>query len=54
MGVIETAQTAAPQAWRRALEVFLAGLRPCDSNLVEPAPTPRQIDAIVKLRSSQP
>jgi AcrR family transcriptional regulator len=54
MGVIDTAQTAAPLAWRRALEVLLAGLRPSASNLVEPAPTPRQIDAIVKMRSSQP
>jgi AcrR family transcriptional regulator len=54
MGVIDTAQTAAPHAWRRTLALLLAGLRPSDTNLDEPAPTPRQIDAIVKLRSSQP
>jgi AcrR family transcriptional regulator len=53
MGVIDTAQTAAPRAWRRALEVLLAGLRPSETSLAEPAPTPRQIDAIVKMRSSQ-
>jgi AcrR family transcriptional regulator len=50
-GVIDTAQTAAPQAWRRALELFVSGLRSFEPALVEPAPTPREMRNIIKQRS---
>jgi AcrR family transcriptional regulator len=50
-GVIDTAQAAAPQAWRRALELFIGGLRSSGAPLVEPAPTPREMRNIIKQRS---
>jgi AcrR family transcriptional regulator len=50
-GVIDTAQQAAPQAWRRALELFIAGLRSSGAPLVEPAPTPKEMRNIIKQRS---
>ena len=50
-GVIDTAQAAAPKAWRRALELFVGGLRSSGALLVEPAPTPREMRNIIKQRS---
>jgi AcrR family transcriptional regulator len=50
IGVIETAQTAAPTAWRRALELHLAGLRPAGTPLAEPAPTAQEMDAVIRQR----
>ena len=51
MGVIETAQMAAPQAWRRALELFLSALGSSKGILVEPALTPGEMRKVVKQRS---
>jgi AcrR family transcriptional regulator len=50
-GVIDTAQSAAPQAWRRALELLIGGLRSSEPPLVESAPTPREMRNIIKQRS---
>jgi AcrR family transcriptional regulator len=51
VGVIETARAAAPQAWRRALELLLSGLRPARAALTEPAPTPRKMRKVIEQRS---
>jgi AcrR family transcriptional regulator len=51
MGVIETAQMAAPRAWRRALELLLSALGSSKSILVEPAVTPREMRKVIKQRS---
>jgi AcrR family transcriptional regulator len=51
-GVIDTAQAAAPQAWRRALELLISGLRSPGAPLIEPAPTPREMRNIITQRSS--
>lgn len=51
MGVIETAQMAAPRAWRRALELLLSALGSSKSILVEQAVTPREMRKVIKQRS---
>ena len=51
-GVIDTAGAAAPQAWRRSLELFISGLRSAEAPLIEPPPTPREMSNIIKQRSS--
>jgi len=51
VGVIETARAAAPQAWRRALELLLSGLRPARVALTEPAPTPREMRKVIEQSS---
>lgn len=43
-GVIETTQHAAPDAWRRHLDILLAGLRPSDAALAHRPMTRNQVD----------
>ncbi|MBV9484510.1 MAG: TetR/AcrR family transcriptional regulator [Frankiaceae bacterium] len=46
-GVIETTADVAPDAWRRHLDVLIAGLRPADRPLRRPALTRQQVDAVL-------
>jgi AcrR family transcriptional regulator len=45
-GVIETARDVAPDAWRRQLEIVMAGLRPNDHVLKQPPLNQSQLDRI--------
>jgi hypothetical protein len=45
-GVISISHTAAPSAWRRALELSIAGLRPSAEPLIHPMLTPQEMDTI--------
>ncbi len=45
-GVITISHAAAPTAWRRALELSIAGLRPSPARLVHSMLTPQQMDTI--------
>jgi len=45
-GVITVSHTAAPTAWRRALELSVAGLRPSPESLLQPMLTRHEVDAI--------
>lgn len=51
MGVISTAQTAAPQAWRRALELLLLALRSSEVPLLELAPTPQEMSELIQQKA---
>jgi hypothetical protein len=46
-GVIETTQAVAPDAWRRHLEILVAGLRPADQTLRHRPLTRRQVDRVI-------
>jgi AcrR family transcriptional regulator len=46
-GVIDTTRGSSPDAWRRHLEIVVAGLRPAGSALVNPPLTQRQVDRIL-------
>ena len=46
-GVIETTCNVAPDAWRRHLDILIAGLRPADEPLANKAITRAQIDKIL-------
>jgi AcrR family transcriptional regulator len=46
-GVIETTADVAPEAWRRHLDIVVAGLRPADRALRHPPLTRQQTDAVV-------
>jgi AcrR family transcriptional regulator len=46
-GVIETTRNVAPDAWRRHLDILIAGLRPADEPLANRPITRAQIDKIV-------
>jgi AcrR family transcriptional regulator len=46
-GVIETTRSIAPDAWRRHLELVLAGLRPTPETLVHPAISASQVDRVI-------
>jgi AcrR family transcriptional regulator len=46
-GVIETSHCVAPDAWRRHLDILIAGLRPASAPLPHPALTRRQVDLII-------
>ena len=45
-GIIESTRDAAPDAWKRHLELLLAGLRPSAQVLVNPPVTPGQMDEL--------
>lgn len=46
-GIIETTQERAPDAWRRHLDILIAGMRPAEQDLAHRALTPSQLNAIV-------
>jgi AcrR family transcriptional regulator len=46
-GVIETTRTVAPDAWRRHLDIMLAGLRPAREPLAHRPLTRAQVDKVV-------
>jgi AcrR family transcriptional regulator len=48
-GVIDTTRGSAPDAWRRHLEIVIAGLRPAGSSLVGRPLTQREVDQILAL-----
>jgi AcrR family transcriptional regulator len=49
-GVIQSTRSLAPDAWRRHLELLIAGMRPSEHNLTQPALTRQQLDAILTQR----
>jgi AcrR family transcriptional regulator len=55
-GVISVSHAVAPTAWRRSLELSIAGLRPSSEALVHPILASHQMDAISRQRrlSEQP
>ena len=46
-GVLETTRALAPDAWRRHLELLIAGLRPADADLAHRPLSQNQIDRIL-------
>jgi hypothetical protein len=48
-GVIETTKGAAPDAWRRHLDVLIAGLRPAAQPLTHEPLTQRQVDRVMAI-----
>jgi hypothetical protein len=46
-GVIETTRHVAPDAWRRHLDLLIAGLRPASGQLGHPPMTRAEVDAVV-------
>lgn len=46
-GVIETTREVAPQAWRRHLDLLIAGMRPADAPLGHRPLTQAQVDALM-------
>jgi AcrR family transcriptional regulator len=46
-GVLETTRTYAPDAWRRHLDIVIAGMRPAGGPLAHRALSPAQVDRIV-------
>jgi AcrR family transcriptional regulator len=46
-GVIETTSAVAPQAWRRHLDLLIAGMRPTSATLQRPPLTRTQVDRII-------
>jgi AcrR family transcriptional regulator len=51
-GVLETTRTNAPDAWKRHLDLLIAGMRPADSELAGHPLTQRQVDRILSPRRS--
>jgi AcrR family transcriptional regulator len=46
-GVIETTQSVAPDAWRRHLDLLLAGMRPSPEDLPHRPVSPAEVDSIL-------
>ena len=46
-GVLETTRTNAPDAWRRHLDLVIAGMRPADGPLAHRPLSQAQVDRIV-------
>jgi AcrR family transcriptional regulator len=46
-GVLETTRTNAPEAWRRHLDLLIAGMRPADSALAHRPLSQKQVDRIL-------
>jgi AcrR family transcriptional regulator len=46
-GVIETTRGVAPDAWRRHLDLLVAGLRPADARLAHQPLTTQQVDRVI-------
>lgn len=51
-GVLETTRTTAPDAWRRHLDLLVAGMRPADSELAHRPLSQSQVDRILSPRRS--
>jgi AcrR family transcriptional regulator len=49
-GVIQTTRSLAPDAWRRHLELLIAGMRPAEITLTQPALSQENLDAILTKR----
>jgi AcrR family transcriptional regulator len=49
-GVLETTGSNAPEAWRRHLDLLVAGMRPADNALPHPPLSQEQVDLIVSKR----
>jgi AcrR family transcriptional regulator len=46
-GVLETTRTSAPDAWRRHLDLLIAGMRPSEISLAHPPVSQGQVDRIL-------
>jgi hypothetical protein len=46
-GVIETTRGAAPEAWRRHLDILIAGMRPAAGPLAHRPLTAAQLDEVI-------
>jgi len=53
-GVIETTRGVAPDAWRRHLEILLAGLRPAEAPLTHRPITRTQVDKVIAAPDPSP
>lgn len=51
-GVLEATLPIAPDAWRRHLDVLIAGMRPADSDLPHRALSPARLDKVLAARST--
>ena len=51
-GVIETTRTSAPGAWRRHLDILVAGLRPAAEPLAHQPLSQREVDQVIAERAS--
>ena len=50
-GVLETTRTNAPEAWRRSLDLLIAGMRPADSALPHRPLSQNEVDRILSKRN---
>jgi AcrR family transcriptional regulator len=53
-GVLETTGADAPEAWRRHLDLLIAGMRPADGALPHRPLSQAQVDRVVSKRGSSP
>jgi AcrR family transcriptional regulator len=53
-GVLETTRTNAPEAWRRHLDLLVAGMRPADVALVHRPLSQKQVDRILSKPGPSP
>jgi hypothetical protein len=49
-GVLETTRTTAPEAWRRHLDLLIAGMRPTDGTLAHRPLSQKQVDRVLSKR----
>jgi hypothetical protein len=49
-GVLETTRTNAPEAWKRHLDLLIAGMRPSKTALPHRALSQKQVDRILSKR----
>ena len=50
-GVLETTRTNAPEAWRRHLDLLIAGMRPADAALPHRPLSQNEVDRILSKRN---
>ena len=51
-GVVEATLPIAPDAWRRHLDILIAGMRPADSDLAHRALSPGRLDKVLSARTT--
>jgi hypothetical protein len=53
-GVIETTRGVAPAAWRRHLDILIAGLRPAAEPLIHQPLSQRDVDSVIAAAADGP
>jgi hypothetical protein len=53
-GVLETTRSNAPEAWKRHLDLLVAGMRPTEAELAHRPVSQNQVDRILSRRERSP